>query len=133
MECVFDTFFVELYILSCLSNSRSQWRPMFSAVRFHFDTVKRCFNTKLYVILRSCCLLSLVMLYTGFPCRKVTMAWRTRMWFFVVQPMTSPVSWRSTSAAWLGPLVGGEVDEAVVAVGLLPPCRSKDLHRSMMW
>lgn len=50
-----------------------------------------------------------------------------RMWFSVARPMTLPVNWRSTLAAWLGPLVVGEVDEVVVAVGL-PPWHPKDLH-----
>jgi len=58
------------------------------------------------------------------------MALMKRMWFFVAQPMTLPVKWRSTLAAWLGPLAVGEVDEVVVAVGL-PPCHPKDLHRNL--
>lgn len=52
--------------------------------------------------------------------RNILMAWMKRMWFSAARPMTSLVNLRSTLAAWLGPLVVGEEDEVVVAVGLHP-------------
>ncbi len=52
------------------------------------------------------------------------------MWFSAARSMTSPVNWRSTLAAWLGPLVVGEEDEVVVAVGL-HLCHPKDLHKNL--
>lgn len=51
------------------------------------------------------------------------------MWFSAAQPMTSLVNWRSTLAAWLGPLVVVEEGEVVVAVGL-HLCHPKDLLKN---
>lgn len=65
-----------------------------------------------------------------FLSRNNIMALMKRMWFSVARPMTLPVNWRSTLAAWLGPLVVGEVDEVVVAVEL-PPWHPKDLHKNL--